>query len=82
MFMETKMQQETTTQLLIKTLVDPDKPVNLLSVNHDKMEFVQQLFHRHVALYDNLKFKPVWLLRRYVKLLLLSRNPFGSGACR
>jgi hypothetical protein len=42
---------------LIKKLVDPDRPDNLLSINHDKMEFIQQLSHRHVVFYDNLKSK-------------------------
>ena len=48
---------KTTTQKLIKNLVDPDKPDNLLSINYDKMEFIQQLSHRHVIFYDNLKSK-------------------------
>jgi hypothetical protein len=52
---------KTTFQRLVKQLVDPDKPENLLSINHDKMEFIQQLSHRHVAFYDNLRYKIAWL---------------------
>lgn len=52
---------KTTTQKAIKITIDPDRPANLLSVSHDKIEFIQQLAHRHVAFYDNLKYIPPWL---------------------
>ena len=52
---------KTTIQKLIKQLVDPDSPRNLLTVNHDKREFIQQLSHKYVVFYDNLKYKIYWL---------------------
>jgi hypothetical protein len=58
---------KTTTQRLIKTAVDPDKPEHLLSINPDKMEFIQQLSQRHVAFYDNLKYKINWLAEEVCK---------------
>ena len=58
---------KTGTQKVIKMTVDPDKPENLLSISHNKMEFIQQLVHHHVAIYDNLKFIPKWLLEEICK---------------
>lgn len=58
---------KTTTQKLIKIAVDPDRPENLLSVSHDKMEFIQQLSHRRIAFYDNLKYKIPWLAEEVCK---------------
>ena len=44
----------------IKRLVDPAKP-ELLTVNNKQEEFVQQLNHNYVAIYDNIKHTPLWL---------------------
>ena len=52
---------KTTLEKGIKQTVDPDKPENLLSINYDKMEFIQQLSHRRIAFYDNLRYKIKWL---------------------
>ena len=40
--------------------MDPAKP-KLLSVHKDRMEFIQQIAHNHLAFYDNLKSVPSWL---------------------
>jgi hypothetical protein len=58
---------KTTTQRLIKTAIDPDRPEHLLSINPDKMEFIQQLSQRHIAFYDNLKYKINWLAEEVCK---------------
>jgi hypothetical protein len=47
-------------ETLIKDLVDPAKP-KLFSVHKDRMEFIQQVSHNHLAFYDNLKYIPAWL---------------------
>ena len=39
---------------MIISIVYYDSPKNLLTVNHDKREFIQQLSHKYVVFYDNL----------------------------
>lgn len=60
---------KTALEMTIKWLVDPDRPKNLLSVPQDKIEFQQQLSHRHIAFYDNLKTKKYtpWLAEEVCK---------------
>lgn len=60
---------KTALEMAIKWLVDPDKPTNLLTIPHDKIEFIQQLSHRHIAFYDNLKSKKStpWLAEEVCK---------------
>jgi DNA polymerase elongation subunit (family B) len=43
----------------VKRLVDPDK-VELLTTPQEKAEFVQQLHHNYLAVYDNIKKLPPW----------------------
>ena len=43
----------------IKRLVDPDK-IELLTTPQEKAEFVQQLHHNYLAVYDNIKQLPPW----------------------
>ena len=38
----------------VKRLVDPDK-IELLTTRQEKAEFVQQLHHNYLAVYDNIK---------------------------
>ena len=38
----------------VKRLVDPDR-IELLTIPEDKAEFVQQLYHNYLAVYDNIK---------------------------
>lgn len=45
---------------LIKSLIDPTKPV-LLTLQRDIPEFIQQVNHNYLAFYDNVKFIPYWL---------------------
>jgi hypothetical protein len=40
---------------LIKTLIDPSKPV-LLSLPRDTAQFIQQVSHNYLAFYDNVKY--------------------------
>jgi Bifunctional DNA primase/polymerase, N-terminal len=42
-----------------KRLVDPDK-IELFTIPKDKSEFVQQLYHNYLAIYDNVKQLPTW----------------------
>jgi hypothetical protein len=51
---------KSTFQTLIKMLVDPAKP-KLLTIYSDQKEFIQQLAHNYLVLYDNLKYTPKWL---------------------
>ncbi len=43
----------------VKRLIDPDK-IELLTIPKDKSEFVQQLYHNYLAVYDNVKKLPYW----------------------
>ena len=43
----------------VKRLVDPDK-IELLTIPKDKTEFVQQLYHNYLAIYDNVKHLSPW----------------------
>lgn len=43
----------------VKRLVDPDK-IELLTIPKNKSEFVQQLYHNYLAIYDNIKLLPPW----------------------
>ncbi|MGC2573942.1 MAG: hypothetical protein WA364_20695, partial [Candidatus Nitrosopolaris sp.] len=43
----------------VKRVVDPDR-IELLTLPKDKAEFVQQLYHNHLAVYDNTKKLPPW----------------------
>ena len=43
----------------VKRLVDPDK-IELLTIPKDTTEFVQQLYHNYLAIYDNVKHLPPW----------------------
>jgi DNA polymerase elongation subunit (family B) len=43
----------------VKRLVDPDK-IELLTIPQEKREFVQQLYHNYLAIYDNVKHLPPW----------------------
>jgi DNA polymerase elongation subunit (family B) len=43
----------------VKRLVDPDK-IELLTTPQEKAEFVQQLHHNYLAVYDNIKQLPPW----------------------
>jgi Bifunctional DNA primase/polymerase, N-terminal len=43
----------------VKRLVDPDK-IELLTIPKEKQEFVQQLYHNYLAVYDNVKHLPPW----------------------
>ena len=43
----------------VKRLVDPDK-IELLTTPQEKAEFVQQLHHNYLAIYDNIKHLPPW----------------------
>lgn len=43
----------------VKRLVDPDK-IELLTTPQEKEEFVQQLHHNYLAVYDNIKQLPPW----------------------
>jgi hypothetical protein len=45
--------------VMIKELVDPDA-LGLLTTPNDKKEFVQQLSHNHLVVYDNVKSVPHW----------------------
>jgi len=45
---------------LIKMLVDPSKPL-LLTLLRNIPEFIQQVNHNYLALYDNVKYIPYWL---------------------
>lgn len=47
-------------QTLAKNIVDPAKP-SLLTIHNDKSEFIQQMAHNYLAVYDNLKYNPKWL---------------------
>jgi hypothetical protein len=51
---------KSTLQTMIKLLVDPAKPT-LFTIHNDRVEFIQQLAHNHVAYYDNVKRPPGWL---------------------
>jgi hypothetical protein len=42
-----------------KRLIDPSK-INLLTVPKDKSEFVQQLHHNYLVVYDNVSYLPPW----------------------
>jgi hypothetical protein len=50
---------KTTFCVMIKELVDPDA-LGLLTTPNDKKEFVQQLSHNHLVVYDNVKSVPHW----------------------
>ena len=41
--------------MLIKTLIDPSKPV-LLTLPKKTEEFIQQVYHNHLSFYDNVKY--------------------------
>ena len=43
----------------VKRLIDPDK-LELLTTPQEKAEFVQQLHHNYLAVYDNIKKLPPW----------------------
>jgi hypothetical protein len=43
----------------VKRLVDPDS-LELLTIPKEKPEFVQQLYHNYLAIYDNVKHLPYW----------------------
>ena len=53
---------KTLLQTMIKKIVDPAN-LDLLTIPSDKSEFLQQIDHNHMTLYDNLKEKrvPKWL---------------------
>jgi hypothetical protein len=42
-----------------KRLIDPSK-INLLTIPKDKSEFVQQLHHNYLVVYDNVSYLPPW----------------------
>jgi hypothetical protein len=42
-----------------KRLIDPDR-IELNNIPSDKSEFVQQLYHNSLAVYDNVKYLPSW----------------------
>ncbi|PWU81183.1 MAG: hypothetical protein DLM72_08300 [Candidatus Nitrosopolaris wilkensis] len=42
-----------------KRLIDPDK-IELLTIPKDKSEFVQQLYHNYLAIYENVRHIPPW----------------------
>jgi hypothetical protein len=42
-----------------KRLIDPDK-IELLTIPKDKSEFVQQLYHNYLGVYDNVRYLPPW----------------------
>jgi len=50
---------KTTFCIMVKNLIDPDK-LDLLSPPTDKSEFVQQLNHNYLVVYDNVKNVPHW----------------------
>ena len=52
----------------VKRLVDPDR-IELLTIPKDKAEFVQQLYHNYLAVYDNTKKLPPWFQTKFAKLL-------------
>jgi hypothetical protein len=43
----------------MKRLVDPDR-IELLTIPKDKSEFVQQLYHNYMVIYDNVNHLPRW----------------------
>jgi DNA polymerase elongation subunit (family B) len=54
-----KGSSKSTSCRLVKRLVDPDK-LELLTIPKDKTEFVQQLYHNYIAVYDNVRKLPRW----------------------
>ena len=50
---------KTTLCVMVKDLIDPDA-LGLLTTPNDKKEFVQQLSHNHLVVYDNVKSVPHW----------------------
>lgn len=42
-----------------KRLVDPDK-IEVNNIPNEKGEFVQQMYHNYLAIYDNVKYLPPW----------------------
>jgi Bifunctional DNA primase/polymerase, N-terminal len=42
-----------------KRLIDPSR-INLLTIPKDKSEFVQQLHHNYLVVYDNVSYLPAW----------------------
>jgi hypothetical protein len=42
-----------------KRLIDPSK-IDLLTIPKDKSEFVQQLHHNYLVVYDNIRYLPPW----------------------
>ncbi|HZD35617.1 MAG TPA: DNA polymerase domain-containing protein, partial [Nitrososphaeraceae archaeon] len=42
-----------------KRLVDPDR-IEVNNIPNEKAEFVQQMYHNYLAIYDNVKFLPPW----------------------
>jgi len=45
---------------MLKSIVDPAKP-SLFTIHDDKSEFIQQIAHNYMSVYDNLKYNPKWL---------------------
>ena len=42
-----------------KRLVDPDR-IEVNNIPNEKAEFVQQMYHNYLAIYDNVKYLPPW----------------------
>src|SRR6476659_4307501 len=45
---------------MIKSIIDPAKP-SLFTIHDEKQEFIQQIAHNYMSIYDNLKYNPKWL---------------------
>jgi DNA polymerase elongation subunit (family B) len=54
-----KGSSKSTSCRFVKRLIDPDK-LELLTIPKDKTEFVQQLYHNYIAVYDNVRKLPRW----------------------
>jgi hypothetical protein len=56
-----------------KRLVDPDK-VEINNIPSEKAEFVQQMYHNYLAVYDNVKYVPPWFSDEICKAVTGSGN--------
>jgi len=56
-----------------KRLVDPDK-IEINNIPSEKAEFVQQMYHNYLAVYDNVKYVPPWFSDEVCKAVTGSGN--------
>jgi Bifunctional DNA primase/polymerase, N-terminal len=56
-----------------KRLIDPDK-IEINNIPSEKAEFVQQMYHNYLTVYDNIKYVPPWFSDEVCKAVTGSGN--------